>query len=409
MVPPLVAVALDHYRDPTAFEHLRDPSLALPEGFPRMLGDFSGVLAAGNLEDTAAQLSVEPAELQVAARFLIRHLLLDAPEDYYRCLGVSRDAPANLIKAHYLLLNRLLHPDRLPAPNELDLQYARRLNQAYHVLNDPEARARYDDRLGTRTRARRPSDPRVFFRRRQAIGQDNAAREPVTAASSPPGPRRFVFRGALLVMGATLLLWVLLPMLEPQSALSSSSAGSGQRAQAPGPEGDTTADRAPSPPTTGSLAVPDTAYGHQGTSSAAANAPQRRGPEAAQPEGGMMSRGASAALPRDNPSPLPLSSGASATPSPPAGHQTAPESSPVVRRRLHAEDDPSLDRSADRFRSEPGPKSAPGGADSVTADIQGPWIPDAESTPTQDRAFPLIEFEPPRYPAPLSQPAGLNP
>src|SRR5688572_1593985 len=63
--------------------------------------------------------------------------------DYYRVLGVSRDASDDAIKKAYRKLVFQHHPDRNP-----DSAYAepkiREINAAYEVIGDPEKRRSYD-------------------------------------------------------------------------------------------------------------------------------------------------------------------------------------------------------------------------------------------------------------------------
>jgi DnaJ-class molecular chaperone len=61
--------------------------------------------------------------------------------DYYTLLGVSRDASEVEIKRAFRELARRHHPDVGPADNG---EAFREINEAYAVLSDPEARARYD-------------------------------------------------------------------------------------------------------------------------------------------------------------------------------------------------------------------------------------------------------------------------
>ena len=62
--------------------------------------------------------------------------------DYYEVLGVSRDATADQIQQAFRTLARKHHPDvnKDPAAEER----FKEVNEAYHVLSDPETRKRYD-------------------------------------------------------------------------------------------------------------------------------------------------------------------------------------------------------------------------------------------------------------------------
>ncbi|MBS0423548.1 MAG: DnaJ domain-containing protein [Proteobacteria bacterium] len=63
-------------------------------------------------------------------------------KDYYKTLGVSRDAAAEEIKKSFRRLARKYHPD---VSKETDAeQKMKEVNEAYTVLSDPEKRAAYD-------------------------------------------------------------------------------------------------------------------------------------------------------------------------------------------------------------------------------------------------------------------------
>lgn len=67
-------------------------------------------------------------------------------KDYYKVLGVSRDAKPEEIKKAYRLAARKFHPD---VSKERDAEERfKEVQEAYEVLKDPEKRAAYD-RLGT--------------------------------------------------------------------------------------------------------------------------------------------------------------------------------------------------------------------------------------------------------------------
>jgi curved DNA-binding protein len=69
-------------------------------------------------------------------------------KDYYKIMGVGRDASADDVKRAYRKLARKYHPD---VSKEKDAEERfKEIGEAYEVLRDPEKRAAYDA-LGTRT------------------------------------------------------------------------------------------------------------------------------------------------------------------------------------------------------------------------------------------------------------------
>lgn len=63
--------------------------------------------------------------------------------DYYKVLGVSKNATADEIKAAYRKLARKHHPDLNPNDKEANKRF-QQINEANEVLSDPEKRKKYD-------------------------------------------------------------------------------------------------------------------------------------------------------------------------------------------------------------------------------------------------------------------------
>lgn len=68
-------------------------------------------------------------------------------KDYYKILGVERNASEEDIRKAYRKLAMQYHPDRNPNDKQAEERF-KEINEAYQVLNDPEKRPVYD-RLGS--------------------------------------------------------------------------------------------------------------------------------------------------------------------------------------------------------------------------------------------------------------------
>jgi curved DNA-binding protein len=68
-------------------------------------------------------------------------------KDYYKILGVERNAGEEDIRKAYRKLAMQFHPDRNPNDKQAEERF-KEINEAYQVLNDPEKRSVYD-RLGS--------------------------------------------------------------------------------------------------------------------------------------------------------------------------------------------------------------------------------------------------------------------
>ena len=76
-------------------------------------------------------------------------------KDYYEILGISPDADTNQIREAYRYWVNILHPDRLEGmPDRIRHQaeeQLKKVNEAYHVLSNPEKRRQYDTQRFGRT------------------------------------------------------------------------------------------------------------------------------------------------------------------------------------------------------------------------------------------------------------------
>src|SRR5512136_734195 len=63
--------------------------------------------------------------------------------DYYKVLGVDRNATEAQIKKAYRKLARESHPDMNPGDKKAEERF-KRINEAYEVLSDQDKRRKYD-------------------------------------------------------------------------------------------------------------------------------------------------------------------------------------------------------------------------------------------------------------------------
>ena len=64
-------------------------------------------------------------------------------KDYYKILGVNRDAKRMKLKKAYRKLAMKYHPDRNPGNKSAEDKF-KDINEANEVLSDPQKRARFD-------------------------------------------------------------------------------------------------------------------------------------------------------------------------------------------------------------------------------------------------------------------------
>lgn len=81
-------------------------------------------------------------------------------EDYYRILGVGKNASPEEIKKAYRKLALRYHPDKNPNNREAEEKF-KKINEAYAVLGDPDKRSQYD-RFGSEGFSQRFSQQDIF-------------------------------------------------------------------------------------------------------------------------------------------------------------------------------------------------------------------------------------------------------
>lgn len=103
--------------------------------------------AIRNLE-TAKEENGNSQKLQDLLRKAHTLLKRSKQKDYYKVLGITRDAEERDIKKAWRKLSKLYHPDKAAAngftPEEAQKKITA-VNEAYEVLSDPELKARFDN------------------------------------------------------------------------------------------------------------------------------------------------------------------------------------------------------------------------------------------------------------------------
>ena len=88
-------------------------------------------------------------------------------KDYYLSLGISRNATTDEIRTAYHKLAMRFHPDHNPNNQPAEEKF-KEINEAYHVLSEPQERAQYDRRTSAPAQTPRNTSTQTGFRAQQA-------------------------------------------------------------------------------------------------------------------------------------------------------------------------------------------------------------------------------------------------
>lgn len=127
--------------------------------------------------------------------------------DHYATLGLSPNAPDVVVRAAYVALIQLYHPDRNPAAGAAARTHA--INDAYAVVGNPERRAEYD-------------------KQRMAAGR-------LVAPPSKPKSSALFAAGAITVLALAALLFLRAPWQSSQPPFGLPWTGDDLAALEPGP------------------------------------------------------------------------------------------------------------------------------------------------------------------------------
>jgi hypothetical protein len=129
--------------------------------------------------------------------------------DHYKVLGIGRKADPEQVKQAYRERAKHYHPDVNPSPQAGSVFHA--VHEAYRILSDPDARARYDEQLRFYRDASDTTKTSTQHKERRPY------REPLAEDTTPPHwVELWAFRGLHftgLVFGITLISTILIGLV----------------------------------------------------------------------------------------------------------------------------------------------------------------------------------------------------
>lgn len=150
-MPNELTVSLQMNNKKKALSYCEEALKLNPNSLPGLLSKAQRQLDDSDYGPAIATLNHakehHPSAQQIQSLLQKAHTLLkrSKTKDYYKVLGVSKDADDRTIKKAYRTLVKTNHPDKAQGmTKEQAEKKMASINEAYEVLSDPELRARFD-------------------------------------------------------------------------------------------------------------------------------------------------------------------------------------------------------------------------------------------------------------------------
>ena len=123
---------------------------------------------------------------------------------HYDNLRIKRNATQGIIKAAYRALSYEYHPDRNPDRDTTRIMQM--LNDAYAVLSDPVARAKYDAHVAAQEAAEADDDQTSDASANRQVKQDEGPAKQVRNATARPTWTVYALIGGLVLLFVAVLI-----------------------------------------------------------------------------------------------------------------------------------------------------------------------------------------------------------